>query len=200
MSKIKIQSAIDHINYSRNFSQGKSFKKFAPAGNPIGYLSDGTLKYDFKGGIRRIIKLTQSIDERPVFIAIWGQSHAGKTHLAYNLTKEFAKFGLHPSGCTKINGSLRIPKNTDFCLLQCSGYREEYQEGVSNIMSYYTSQDPISLVKRAGKRVHINVYIYNPHFQRGIEGEYELVIENPDSVIKKLPPKKVFIKIYGLKF
>ena len=191
MSKIRIQSTIYHINQSKKLSQRK-FKNQPPsARNLIGYLSDGTPKYDFKGGILKIIELTQSMNERPVFIAVWGSTHAGKTHLVYNLVKEFDEIGLLSTGCITINGSLYIPKKMDFCPLQCSGYRDLSLDVHRGDAPYYFSTNYLYLVKQAGKKVHINVCIYNPRFHRKISGEYDLVIENPDSIIKKLPKIEV---------
>ncbi|MEE8637415.1 MAG: hypothetical protein V3T21_00020 [Candidatus Margulisiibacteriota bacterium] len=184
MSKIKIQSI---ISQTKNQIQARFKNQTSSVRGPIGHLSDGTPKYRFKDGIRKIIELTQSINERPVFIAVWGHAHAGKTHLAYNLTNEFEKFGLLSTGCATINGSLRITAEMDFCLLQCSGYRDLSLDSHRGDKPYYFGTNYIYLVKQAGKQVHINVFIYNPRFHRKISGKYDLVIENPDSTIKKLP-------------
>jgi len=139
-------------------------------------------------GIRESIYLLNKVDEMPKLVAVYGQPNSGKSYFIDKLAKHLENQGLSVDRNGGLDQStfeaINDMPNTlcDVLAFHCGWEREDYKlnDGV------FGHEDPNILARKfCGRNINMNVGIYNPDFYEYIEGDYNMVICNPDSVKKK---------------
>ena len=147
--------------------------------------------FELEEGIEAIIgKINTQIGEleyRPLLISIYGGMNSGKSYIIDKVGLHFEKEGLRiyqgqgapsPSFFEHMQ-SYQKSRDVNICLFHYCGSRSEMKE------------DPNSLAKALlGRDLNLNVGIYNPNHGKNwndeyVTGEFDIVIRNPNSKVKK---------------
>jgi hypothetical protein len=145
-------------------------------------------EYDFESGFMEAVRRLELVSDRPILAAVFGypNSASGKSTLIKRIAEYFrsrglyaADFGGGPTFDTFENIVRRGDTNwVQMYLFHCGWERsaEELQEGG---ISLGESEDPNVMAKKIGKRLHLNIGIYNPNTTPWeLKGEYDLLIRN----------------------
>ncbi|MFH1682367.1 MAG: hypothetical protein ABIA37_01085 [Candidatus Woesearchaeota archaeon] len=146
-------------------------------------------KLYFEEGLEEAIERIESIEERPILVAVYGWPDSGKSYLINKLGDCFAQRGL------EVARSSGGPYKDTFYILReraqylrrliffhCAWVKENKGE-----RSLFKNEDPNYLAESiAGKKIHLNIGIYNPFLFPKPTGEYDLIIRNPESKKKSL--------------
>lgn len=139
--------------------------------------------FNLEQGIQEAISRLEAVTERPVLAAIYGAPHHGKSYLIKRLEDHFDKKGellaCRSAGASFIQtytGMNRHDRQNLIYLFHCAW--ERYADTP-------LPQDPNILAPEiAYKKIHLNIGIFNPHRFKTIEGDYDLIISNPQSRLK----------------
>ena len=138
-------------------------------------------------GIKEIIRKLEKVTERPILTAIYGYPHSGKSYLIHGLANYFEKKELEVcrfagAAFANVFEGMDWPERRKIIyLFHCAWMHYKDQR-------FLPEEDPTLLARRiAGKKIHLNIGIYNPHLVRKLDGDYDLLIENPESRIKPVP-------------
>ena len=166
-----------------------------------------TKESDFNQGLAEIVRTLDLVEERPILVAVYGWPGSGKSYLMERLYENY-KDSMHviPTG--------GAPDVTDF--FKYKEYAHHYTNSLilfhcawnrhrADLFSKINikSADKKDMIKECwkkriedpnilseevlGKRLNMNVGIYNPKVEGTIlDGEYDLVISNPDSTRRGL--------------
>lgn len=141
-------------------------------------------EYDLKEGLEEAILKLKKIEERPLLAAVYGWPNSGKSYLIRGIGDYFEEEGFSTAqgsgGPTPITFQLisehPLCRGDILFLFHCAWERNDYVS---------LHEDPNVLAERiCGRKVHLNIGIYNPRFFPPIEGNYDLVITNTGSVRK----------------
>ncbi len=154
-------------------------------------MSTQTRELNFEEGLSEIVRTLEVVEERPVLVAVYGWPGSGKSFLIDKLAEQFEARGLYaannggaPSPETFENIQRRGDTNwVNVYLFHCAWNRED--EG-SLMLS--KNEDPNYLARKIlGRKLNMNVGIYNPKVEgTRLNGEYDLVISNPNSTRRGL--------------
>ena len=143
-----------------------------------------TKELDLETGIKKIISVLESVDERPVLASFYGQPNRGNSRVIDTLIDYFTAKGREVGRGTgapikSCFDRIALPKN-DIVLFHCAWLRTIDPKLTS------TSEDPNYLAQTIlNRELNLNVCVYNPRFyQRPDRKLYDLVICNPGSVRK----------------
>ena len=139
----------------------------------------------FEKGKDKLIEVIEKIEIKPILVGVYGHSNSGKSYLIEEVGDYFKKENFTVgcfSGAPHKNIFEVIRDNPasvrSLLLFHCAWERIRFENG--RFASYY--QDPECLSEEiVGRKLNLKVGIYNPNFNNGIKGEYEVVISNPDS-------------------
>lgn len=139
-------------------------------------------------GINQAIRVLEKVSERPLLVAVYGWPNSGKSYLIDRIADHFEGKGVEVyrgSGGPQASTfeTLRdLPEAVRELLLFHCGWNR-LTGRLERTRGY---EDPNVLAERiAHRKIHLNIGIYNPRFDKEIEGDYDFIISNPDSKHKK---------------
>lgn len=148
---------------------------------------------NLEDGIQEAIRAISNVDERPILVAVYGWPDSGKSYLISKLKEHFEAKGLSVTGA----GGGPLPSTferlrdyldcfADLVLFHCGWNRTPKAiEKILGDFSERAREDPNILAERiANRKVNLNIGMYNPRFYPKPDGEYDLIMSNPDSVKK----------------
>ena len=145
-----------------------------------------SMELNLKEGFHRTIGKVETIKERPILISVYGWPNSGKSYFIDQLADYLEENGLSTCGC---GGG---PKPYSFeslrdkpwilrevFLFHCGWERDNL---VFDGKLVSKKEDPNFLAESiAGRKIHLNIGIYNPDLYSKPAGGYDFVIVNPDS-------------------
>ena len=145
---------------------------------------------DFETGKRKVIEAIGRVESKPILVGVFGTGNSGKSYLIGQLGDYFRTRGFEV-GCggsapgenifERIRGNSWFDYSKTLFLLHCGWSRSCAPDG-SYILH---DEDPGVMAKRIIRRdIDLAVGIYRPQNWDGIDGEYDVVIRNPDAVKK----------------
>ena len=139
-------------------------------------------EFSLEEGAKEIVRRLKDVTERPILICIYGRGGSGKSHLIKELQQHFEKMGLKVIGYMSNPDPAHFEKKIflenkgitiDVFMFHCSW----------NFMTPQDPEDPNYLAQSIlNRKINLNVGIYNPKLGVKPEGEFDLIISNPDSV------------------
>lgn len=150
-------------------------------------------EYNFQEGLGECLKKIKEITERPRLISVYGWPNSGKSYLINKIADDLEKMeievyrgsgSLRRSFYEELRDSPGYFKDT--LLIHCAWDRKIILlPGIRHVV--FEEEDPNELVKKIlNGKINLNIGIYNLNRESRLEGEYDLVISNPDSLIKKI--------------
>ncbi len=148
-----------------------------------------TRNLDLEQGIKEAIELIKSVYEKPILAAVYGWPDSGKTYLIDRLSDYFEREGLKVSrgGGGPHDSTFETLRDCPECLsdilfFHCGWVRDNNNQCWLDARAH---EDPNILAETiAGRKVNLNIGIYNPLSYREPLGDYDLVISNPGSIRK----------------
>lgn len=140
----------------------------------------------FQEGLEESKGVIESVEERPILVAIYGRPNSGKTYLIHKLRDYFKQKGLEAGaygGAPRASDFEHIRDNpgwfmNSLILYHCGWDRED--------LRMYDHEDPTILTKGVlNRNINLNIGMYNPNFYSKPRGEYDLIISNPASTKKR---------------
>ncbi len=140
-------------------------------------------------GVNEALKRIGTSTNRPVMVAIYGIPNSGKTFLIDKIAERLergritvSRFHVTPRRATFEEIKAAPPGPSQVHLYHC---------GWSKTESRYLrpgDDDPNMLAMQVlGRKLDLNIGIYNPEFSAKEKSDYDFVICNPDSQIKPTP-------------
>jgi len=141
-------------------------------------------------GVNEAIRILETVNERPILVAVYGQPDSGKSYVIDGLGNYFDSKNLsvaRRTGAPDIDDFERITRgeSLDVQLFHCAWDSAEGGHAWDPFRKKYYSQDPVLLARDIEKTIHLTIGVYNPKFHRKPTGEYNLLISNPDSMRKE---------------
>ncbi len=142
--------------------------------------------FNFKDGIEEAIRRLEAVTDRPVLAAVYGYPHSGKSYFIQKLANHFDQQGelqacrFAGTAQEKYFEEMNFPERENLLyLFHCvGGYFKDHR--------LLPDDDPHNLAEKVGKKIHLNIGIYNPKRFSSLDGDYDLLITNPESKIKKI--------------
>ncbi|MDO8508254.1 MAG: hypothetical protein Q7S27_01065 [Nanoarchaeota archaeon] len=148
-------------------------------------------EYNFQQGLEESLRIIENVKARPKLVAVYGWPNSGKSYLINAIGKCLEERGVE---VYKGSGSLREefyegirdrPHSfKDVLLIHCAWDRKIiFVPGLRRVV--FEDEDPNELSNRIlNRKVDLNIGIYNPNHFLKLEGEYDFIIKNLDSVRK----------------
>lgn len=141
-------------------------------------------------GVNEAIRTLENISERPILVAVYGQLDSGKSYVIDRIGNYFDSKNLsvaRRTGAPDIDDFERIKRgeSLEVQLFHCAWDKVGGGNAWDPSRQKFYLQDPASLARDIGRTVHLTIGVYNPKFHHKPTGEYDLIIENPDSKRKE---------------
>lgn len=150
-------------------------------------------------GVQEIVRLARDIEQRPILIAIYGFPNSGKSHLIDKLVEAFRAEGLSSIGYASTADItqytyIRSRVIIDDVVMFHSGWHRnaEINRGSMALgLSVDSGEGQPDILAHVvlGRTVDLSIGIHNPDHRLAradqvtlAQGEYDLVVRNPDSV------------------
>ncbi|HLC60123.1 MAG TPA: hypothetical protein VJJ52_01715 [Candidatus Nanoarchaeia archaeon] len=154
-----------------------------------------TRELTLEEGIEEAMRLIGQVSERPILVAVYGTPLSGIPILFNELTQRYKSLGLTVAGHPKIVypslfETVRDSPDALKDLQLMRGWLERPEREEWTKIRELDHLDPNGLAEGiAGKKVHVNIAVYNPVFDDGRpKGDYDIIISNPDLRIKTQYP------------
>ena len=142
-------------------------------------------KLNLEEGVKEALSTIRKSENKPVLVAVYGGT--GKSYFISELAKSLKEFDLssyqmgNEPTFAVIDDIRYTPRfNRDVVLFHCNGDRD-----VENEFFNDNNDDPNALARsELSRKIDLNVGIFNPKLGQKLEGEYDLLISNPNSYFR----------------
>ena len=112
-------------------------------------------EYSIQEGLEKILDLSKDVSNKPILIAVYGESNSGKSFFLHYFRSKVGKKGV------EVGWANTTAKDSDYETIKYFDYF---------LIHSLPHEEPDSMTqKHIGKPVDINVYIYNPHLTHPIK-------------------------------
>jgi len=150
-----------------------------------------TSEMGFADGVKEIVRRIMETKERPLFIGVYGWPNSGKSHLMEEVKRQLNERGIDAGGAGAAPHAEEFEQYREWpkswlkravFMFHCGWDRRKRGSALDD-------EDPNVLAKKILRtQPKLNIGIYNPkHICRKLEGEYDFIICNQDSVLKPRP-------------
>src|SRR3989338_6130737 len=147
------------------------------------YQSDAPT-FNLEDGIKEAIRRLEAVTDKPILASVYGYPHSGKSYLINKLSDYFDQKGdlqaCRFTGSPRIESLERMDRPERRNLVYLFHCAWEYFKDHRLL----PEEDPHILAEKVAKRVHLRIGMFNPNRFGSLEGDYDLLITNPESKIK----------------
>jgi len=151
-----------------------------------------TRELTLEEGVEEAMKLIGQVSERPILVAVYGAALSGIPNLFDKVTQRSEGLGLTVASHPKIvfPSLFEALRDSPYALKDVQlmrGWWERPEVIEWTKIREGDHPDPNGLAGGiANRRVHVNIGVYNPHFDESRpKGNYDIIISNPDPRINR---------------